>query len=800
MKERIGKYEIRRKLGVGGFGTVWEAWDPYLKRRVAIKTCAAEDADLRARFMQEAEIAAALDHPNIVHVYDFGIDGEMPYLVEEFCEGEDLSTLLERIPHMLTLEQKISILAQVSRGLEHAHDRGVVHRDVKPGNIRVLPDWRAKLLDFGMARLHASATRLTRTGTTIGTVAYMAPEQVEGLLVGPAADLFSFGVTAYELFSGVRPFDAESMSRVFYRILHENPVPLAELDPQVPQRLTNLISRCLAKRPEDRPASASEVAAILEAILGQRTDPAYLPRSDREFRDAAPPVVPRASTPSRVVETGGAPSLEEGSAAKKASPGSRAGAVRSGWSASPWRWISIGAVGGLIFGLLGWGIFRISSESDEVPSAQTPPVVKDQSPSGAGVESVQAPALSPAPPAQPPGPASPGTPRATSGTPEASVVPPVSLPATTAEPLKPSPLPPKPELVQPREPRSPADELLARAESRFDRGDWAEAARLLDDFLSRFPDHPSALYASRLRTRVEERLGRQAGPGGVDAAPTAGEPSRGTPEPPSQPGVGSGASAASGVESETPLAGPEPGGPVEVLHRDSGVRYRRVPAGEAWIGCVPGDPDCQADERPGGQVTLSRDFYLAETETTVGQYRRFVQATGTSPPQPTGFSQEESHPVVNVSWYDARRFCTWAGGRLPTEAEWEHAARGGRGRGRYPWGDSNPVGQANAEKTEGQDRFPFTAPVGSFAPNGLGFYDLAGNVWEWVEDGYAPSLEGRQGSRDPVGPETASLRVLKGGSWFNNARSLRISERERLAPDGVSANLGFRCAGNFSGP
>lgn len=141
----------------------------------------------------------------------------------------------------------------------------------------MLPDLRAKLLDFGMARLAESAVRLTRAGTTVGTAAYMSPEQVEGLPVGPSADLFSFGVTAYELLTGIRPFEGESLSRVFYRILHEHPAPLLQVDPGLPPRLSQLIQRCLAKRPEDRPASAAEVASVLEAILGLHTDPAFYP-------------------------------------------------------------------------------------------------------------------------------------------------------------------------------------------------------------------------------------------------------------------------------------------------------------------------------------------------------------------------------------------------------------------------------------------------------------------------------------------------------------------------------------------
>ncbi len=275
--ERIGKYELRRKLGKGGFGVVWEGWDPHLKRRVAIKVCTAEDIDLRKRFAREAEAAGPMDHPNVVRVHEFGYAGETPYLVQEFLDGEDLSRRLERSDAPLSLEEKLRILAQVARGLEHAHGFGIVHRDVKPGNIRLLPDGRVKLLDFGIARLESSATRLTRTGTAIGTVAYMAPEQVERDSVSPQSDLFSLGVVAYELLSGARPFDAESMSRVFFRILNEHPRPLTDLDPEVPPIVASLVARCLAKQPEGRPRNASEVAQLLEAALREQTDASFAP-------------------------------------------------------------------------------------------------------------------------------------------------------------------------------------------------------------------------------------------------------------------------------------------------------------------------------------------------------------------------------------------------------------------------------------------------------------------------------------------------------------------------------------------
>jgi serine/threonine-protein kinase len=264
--EQLGKYEILGRVGEGGFGTVWKGRDPFLKRTVAIKTCTSENDELRRRFLREAEIAGGLHHPNVVVVHDFGFHDEVPYLVQEFLSGEDLSAIVKR-HDPVPFATKLRWLADVARGLEYAHSKGVVHRDVKPSNVRVLDDGSAKVMDFGIAKLaEMSSQQLTRTGTAMGTVGYMAPEQVNGQVVDHRADIFAFGVLAYELLTYERPFEAETLSRVFYRILHEDPRPLAALVPGVPPDLERVVLRCLAKDPHHRYASCRALLADLERV------------------------------------------------------------------------------------------------------------------------------------------------------------------------------------------------------------------------------------------------------------------------------------------------------------------------------------------------------------------------------------------------------------------------------------------------------------------------------------------------------------------------------------------------------
>src|SRR3954466_351168 len=202
----IGKYHIIELVGEGAMGVVYRATDSVLDRTVAVKVMnesIARQEDLRKRFLHEAQAAASLQHPNVVSIYDMGeVDGHM-FIAMEFVDGVDLEKLLE-LGQPLSLQAKLDIVIDVLTGLTFAHKRGIVHRDVKPANIRVAEDGRAKLMDFGVA--HLAASTITRTGQQMGTPSYMAPEQVTGGRVTPATDIFAVGTVLYELIAGSRPF------------------------------------------------------------------------------------------------------------------------------------------------------------------------------------------------------------------------------------------------------------------------------------------------------------------------------------------------------------------------------------------------------------------------------------------------------------------------------------------------------------------------------------------------------------------------------------------------------------------
>jgi GAF domain-containing protein/predicted Ser/Thr protein kinase len=261
----IGKYQIVERIGSGGFGKVFRAWDPVIKRDVAIKVCDA-GRDVHARFLREAEVAGGLHHPNITTIYEYGMDGKTPYLVQEFLDGEDLSALIAR--RELGLADKIRILVGISVGLEHAHRAGVVHRDVKPANVRILANGTVKIMDFGIAKALDSPSQLTGSGITVGSSAYMAPEQVTGDPVDARTDIFSFGCLAFELLSAQRPFLNENLFRLLEMIVKEEPIPgLGELEPTLPAGLVALVERSMRKDPAQRFSSLREVRSALVAAF-----------------------------------------------------------------------------------------------------------------------------------------------------------------------------------------------------------------------------------------------------------------------------------------------------------------------------------------------------------------------------------------------------------------------------------------------------------------------------------------------------------------------------------------------------
>ncbi len=339
-----GRYELESRIAVGGMGEVWEANDHVIGRTVAIKILKDEymgDPGFLERFRAEARHAALVNHEGIASVFDYGEENGSAFLVMELVPGEALSTVLER-DGSLSADRTLDIVAQTAAALQAAHAAGLVHRDIKPGNLLITPDGRVKITDFGIARI-ADQVPLTATGQVMGTVQYLSPEQASGHPASPATDIYSLGIVAYECLAGRRPFTGESQVAIAMAQINEQPPALPET---VAAPVRNLVLAMIAKKPEDRPASAAAVSRAANALR----------RGDVAAAAAAVPAVAAGAVDEMTQLLGTA----EPTTATHVLPSAAPGAAAPGRKRSPWTWPLVALIallllvlGGTIWALVG---------------------------------------------------------------------------------------------------------------------------------------------------------------------------------------------------------------------------------------------------------------------------------------------------------------------------------------------------------------------------------------------------------------------------------------------------------------
>jgi formylglycine-generating enzyme required for sulfatase activity/predicted Ser/Thr protein kinase len=518
------RYQFVKKLGEGGMGVVYLCNDTWLKREVAIKTLKPPEGEATQewreavqRLIREAQAAASLKHPRIVAVYDVIPDGSSPSIIMEYVRGRTLAEAA-RLGAPAELSFALRALTECAGALDYAHSRGRVHRDFKPLNVMLDDAGCAIIMDFGIAKLLDSQTDLTH-GNIIGTWQYMSPEQMNAAPVDARSDQYSLAVVAYQLLTGCRAFEAETLAALCSMVLFEEPPTASARNLGLPKAVDAVLTKALAKKAAERYGSCTEFVTTLEATLRPLAAGAAKPNQDTGLTVTIPAVIAKA--------------------------GHSAGDVR--------------------------------------------------------------------------------------------------------------------------------------------------------------------------------------------------------------------------------------------VNEIDGQRYRWIPPGSFQMGCSPGDADCNENEKPAHEVTISRGFWMGETPVTVGAYRRYAQARE----QPMPSKGDDSLPVVSLTWDDAASYCNWAGGRLPTEAEWEYAARAGTTGPRYGNLDDTVWHRGNS----GGGR----KPVGEKQPNAFGLFDTLGNVWEWTADWYEEKYYKAGEKQDPQGPPKGTTRTLRGGSWSVIPETARLSLRDWYVPRDGYNSIGFRC-------
>lgn len=711
----LGNYTLLDKIGAGGMGQVFKAEHRRMQRIVAIKMLPADtmkNPAVVARFEREVKAAAKLSHPNIVAAYDADEANGVHFLVMEYVEGSDLSALVKK-EGPLPLEQALNCIWQAAQGLDAAHAEGVVHRDIKPGNLLLDKKGTVKILDMGLARFGGDGggnTDLTSTGNVMGTVDYMAPEQaVNTKTADGRADIYSLGCSLYYLLAGKAIYEGDTL--VAKLLAHrEKPIPsIRTVRPEVPAEVESILTRMVAKTVEERYQTMREVATALQrwgSPDDRKPQPKRSPGSSSAdtlaldfFKDIsidADPLVARPKAPSN----------------NSSVHPNRKNLVIGG-----------AAIGALCVLAILVVVFQSLTAAP-------------QGESGKSLQSKGKPAVTEA-----------------------------------AEPA--------------RTPAQQTDGLRAKP-----RGSLADGPK------------PLALHTDVTQSRKRQQEWAD--------------------------------------YLNLPVAYTNPIGMELVL----------VPPGEFAMGS--NDPESQEREKPVHNVRITRPFYIGEYPVTLAQFTQFVDATrhrtdgearkggyaGWSLKNGTltqvqdvdwkspGFDQSPRHPVVMVSPIDARAYCQWAAQktgerlRLPTEAEWEYAARGPASF-KYPWGNIwNETLANHADRTlrasglsfrhtdldltlrypgyerndsgNQADGYARTSPVGAFKNAcWCGAFDLSGNVWQWcadlMDDNYYASSPGT----DPPGPASGGA-TRRGGSWLNDSVNCRATQRFAASPDERDTMTGFR--------
>ncbi len=834
--QTFGQYELRDLLGAGGMGTVYRAYQASLKRYVAVKVLSpqfAQQAGAIERFNREAQTSAALEHPHIIHIYDYGLQHGVYYLVLQLLTG---GTLAERVAQRAgtaqpqpSLGEISDLLKQLASALDYAHSEGVIHRDIKASNVMFDNHGTAYLVDFGIARLKEATSGLTASGVVVGTWAYMAPEQWQGEAIVPATDQYALAVMTYGLITGRMPFEAQTPAGVMHKHLNAMPTPAHTLRPDVPEALTLVLERALAKRPEDRfPTITAFAQAFEQGIRGQTGErTAYF---TAPLQRAPAPSAIFTPTPQRVTQE---------------RPIYRHPVV---WGMGV---ALLAAIAIVLFLLLrengtnsgGAGQVPTATAAALVPTETRTPVETgtppptftataspDATQTSAQVAVVGSLTLSPSSTASPTEMVSPTATVTASSTPTATSS---DTPTAVSTPTRPP-------IIQTRPPAS-ATPTLTPTPSLTRTATFTASPTRTPTATATFTHTPSPTWTVTPRptitptptipvlTQVWLDLSATAAlwtaTPTITLSPTVTPTWTRTPTPTltSTPtftltstanltatydallyAAMQTLTATMWTATPTPTATSTPS-PTSTPFFATGARnsdwmpvvsnINSVPAAYVPAGCfMMGSENVNADEQPVSEVCLDA-YWIGQTEVTNAQYHACVDAGACEPPQDRRYYDDPAYanaPVVYVNWQQSRAYTEWVGGRLPTEAEWEYAARG-PASWEYPWGNSTPTcQQANSSECGVNDILPVGPDQRPAGASWVGALDMAGNVDEWTSSAYVSyPYVATDGREDLI---TYSVRVLRGGAWTDEFDVARSANREWLNPVSRSSQTGFRVA------
>ena len=757
---RIGNhYVIERVIGQGGMGRVVKASHDLTGQVVAIKTLSphlSRDPGLRERFLQEARALASFDHPNLMTLHTFIEENGQFFLIMQFIDGQDLDAMFRRCGG-LSMRSVVPIFSQALSGLAYAHNHGVIHRDLKPANILVTRDGRVKLIDFGIARV-SGELRLTVAGAQVGTVFYMAPEQIQGVNAEPRSDIYAMGVSMFEALTGRLPFEGADYN---VRKGHvEQPPPDPRLyRSDITEELSRVILRSLAKRPEDRYQTAEEfrdalpfvgdVIPLIPCPYCHQLHPQHEGHTCSECGTSelcrthfAPqqPVCQRCFHKFTDNPPLQAQPLEQFNLSKPKPPKPPASSHAQQVASSQLKPAS--------------HVPQQVSPPASHPGAPPSHAISPQSQAFSSNDRIASLDLQSEPHAQPSSSqhhVAAHHPPPSSHAPRQSELPTASSPGIQA---------PVPAPSQPPKSSPTADYHSAKTVSTRSFGQHVNPTDRTPQHVPRFnPNRQTPAKASSASNVVATNLKTSSHRLHVDPGHTAQKP---------------------------PAALPS-----SMISND-GAEMIYIRAGSFFIGC----DDEHADATPTKEIYLP-SFYIDRYPVTNERYLQFVKDTDYPAPAhwwSAGKKQhffppeQANHPITNIRYEDALAYCQWSGKRLPSEAEWEKVARGTDAR-RYPWGN-------HWEEQRSNFGTPQLTPVHMY-PDGesvFGVRDLLGNAWEWVYDWYSKDAYRTNITQTLQSPQEGKFRVIRGGSHADPPGVISTFTRGYRLPSLPSAALGFRCA------